>query len=123
VKATSPSSEVEQMVSASLQKDGEGMADPQKDVVMCIMLAKHLAPESEAKWVPPHEFSYPSDEEIMPNPKASFTKMILPRLGHVRSWFRGSERNHILKKMQMLLHRASASLRGEVHCLMATKSL
>lgn len=36
-------------------------------------------------------FSYPSDEQIMPNLKKCFKKAFLPRLGHVRSWFKGSE--------------------------------
>ena len=61
---------------------------------MCTALAAHSGDDSKMEWVPPmvtHEFSYPSDEEITPNPKANFKKAFLPRLGHVRSWFRGGE--------------------------------
>ena len=69
------------------------MVETEKDVAMCTMAATHTASESEANWVPPpvtHEFSYPFDEEIVPNPRVRFTKTILPRLSHVRSWFRGA---------------------------------
>jgi hypothetical protein len=74
--------------------NGKDDAEAQRDVVMCTMSATHSAPESEAKWVPPpvtQEFGYPSDEEIVPNPKANFTRAILPHLGQVRSWFKSSE--------------------------------
>jgi hypothetical protein len=38
-----------------------------------------------------HEFSYTSDEEIVPNPKVSFSKKgLLLDLGKVRKWFKGS---------------------------------
>jgi hypothetical protein len=44
--------------------------------------------------VPPqvtHEFSYPSDEEIVPNPKVSFSKKgLIPDIGKVHKWFKGS---------------------------------
>jgi hypothetical protein len=52
---------------------------------MCTNLVAHSRDESEREWVPPtatDEFSYPSDEEIMPNPKANFKKSLLPRLGY-----------------------------------------
>jgi hypothetical protein len=60
---------------------------------MCTNLVACSRDESATEWVPPtvtHEFSYPSDEEIMPNPKANFKKSLLPRLGHVHSWFKGA---------------------------------
>jgi hypothetical protein len=54
-----------------------------------------LAEQSDGlKWVPlqvTHEFSYPSNEEIVLNPKVSFSKKgLLPDLGKVHKWFKGS---------------------------------
>ena len=89
-----PPNGVEQVADASSPKEDKAMEEPQKNVVMCTALVAHSVHESDAKWVPPpvtHEFSYPSDEEITPNPKASFTTALLPRLGQVRSWFKGVE--------------------------------
>jgi hypothetical protein len=62
------------------------------DVAMCVST---LSKQSDGhKWVPPqvtHVFSYPLDEEIVPNPKVSFSKKgLLPDLGKVRKWFKGS---------------------------------
>jgi hypothetical protein len=65
-----------------------------KDTVMCGTLTTHTEHTHHENWVPPpveQEFSYPSDEEIMPNPKASFSKDFL-KLGKVRGWFKGSEK-------------------------------
>jgi hypothetical protein len=50
--------------------------------------------ESSNGWRPPHitqEFGYPSNEEIVPNTKLDYRKTFLPRLGHVRAWFKGVE--------------------------------
>ena len=66
-----------------------------KDTVMCGTLTAHAEHDSRENWVPPpvqKDFSYPSDEEIMPNPKASFSKNFLQHLGKVRGWFKGSEK-------------------------------
>jgi len=63
----------------------------QANVAMCTALAAHSRDDSKMERVSPmvnHEFSYPSDEEITPNPKVNFKKTFLARLGHVRSWFR-----------------------------------
>jgi hypothetical protein len=58
------------------------------DVTMCGTLSTLSEQSDGLKWVPPqvtHEFSYPSDEEIVPNPKVSFSKKgLLPDLGKVR---------------------------------------
>jgi hypothetical protein len=58
------------------------------DVAMCGTLSTLSEQSDGHKWVPPqvtHEFSYPSDEEIVPNPKVSFSKKgLLPDLGKVR---------------------------------------
>ena len=64
----------------------------QANVAMCTALAAHSRDDSKMERVSPmvnYEFSYPSDEEITPNPKVNFKKTFLARLGHVRSWFRG----------------------------------
>jgi len=66
----------------------------EKNLAPCGTLAVRPGMESSDGWQPPevtHEFGYPSDEEIVPNPKADFKKAFLPRLGHVRSWFKGGE--------------------------------
>jgi hypothetical protein len=84
---------VEPTTLASLRGEKEKMEEVQKNTVMCTNLVARSRDESEMEWVPPtvtHEFSYPSDEEIMPNPKANFKRSLLPRLGHVRSWFKGT---------------------------------
>lgn len=61
---------------------------------MCTTLAAHSGDDSKMEWVPPnvtHDFTYPSDEEIAPNLKASFKGAFLPRLGHVCLWFKGAD--------------------------------
>jgi hypothetical protein len=64
------------------------------DVAMCGTLSTLSEQSDGHKWVPPqgtHEFSYPSDEEIVPSPKVSFSKKgLLPDLGKVRKQFKGS---------------------------------
>jgi hypothetical protein len=64
------------------------------DVAMCGTLSTLSEQSGGHKWVPPqvtHEFSYPSNEEIVLNPKVSFSKKgLLPDLGKVRKWFKGS---------------------------------
>lgn len=47
-----------------------------------------------SNWAPPRitqELSYPSDEEIAPNPKADFRKTIIPSFGLVRSLFKSND--------------------------------
>jgi len=64
------------------------------DVAMCSALTVHSEHEENPNWVPPpitHDFSYPSDEEIVPNSKADFSKGLLPKLGRVRNWLKGSK--------------------------------
>jgi len=64
------------------------------DVAMCSALTVHSEHEKNPNWVPPpvtHDFSYPSGEEIVPNPKADFSKGLLPKLGKVRNWLKGSK--------------------------------
>ena len=49
---------------------------PKEDVAMCVALTAHSRLKSKETWVPPpvtHDFTYPSDEEIQVNPRASFT--------------------------------------------------
>ena len=90
--------------------DVVNMIEPQKDVAMCTVAA-HSAPESNAEWVPPPvtlELAYPSDEEIVPNPKASFTKAIFPRFRQVYSWFKGSG-EHMNSSSPMLQEDTSTS--------------
>lgn len=85
---------VEQDVRTSSRKMEKTSGEDQENVAMCTALAARLRDDSKMQWVPPkvtHEFTYPSDEEITPNPKASFKKTFLPRLGHVRSWFKGAD--------------------------------
>jgi hypothetical protein len=64
------------------------------DVAMCGALSTLSEQRDGLKWVPPqvtHEFSYPSDEEIIPNPKVSLSKKgLLHDLGKVHKWFKGS---------------------------------
>ena len=58
-----------------------------KDTVICGTLSERDEHIHQENWVPPpveKEFSYPSDEEIVPNPKASFSKDFL-HLGKVRN--------------------------------------
>jgi hypothetical protein len=46
-------------------------------IVMCTSLVAHSGDEFKIEWILPrvtHEFSYPSDEKIMPNLKANFSK-------------------------------------------------
>ena len=65
-----------------------------KNLALCGTLAVCPRLETNDGWQPPrvtHEFGYPSDEEIVPNPKANFKKNFLPRLGHVRSWFKSTD--------------------------------
>ena len=86
------SKEMPQLVqeSDSLMKDASAndVIATSNDVAMCSTLPM-LFPEQRdgPTWVPPkvtHEFSYPSDEEIVPNPKAYFSKKgLLPKLGKV----------------------------------------
>jgi hypothetical protein len=75
-------------------KDADNMKGADNDVVLCGTLSALSEQSDDPKWAPPqvtHEFSYPSDEEIVPNPKASYSKRgLLPNLGKVRKWFRGS---------------------------------
>lgn len=47
-----------------------------------------------SNWAPPRitqELSYPSDQEIAPNPKADFRKTIIPSFGLVRSLFKSND--------------------------------
>jgi hypothetical protein len=64
------------------------------DVAMCGTLSTLSKQSDGLKWVPPqvtYEFSYPLDEEIVLNPKVSLSKKgLLPDLGKVRKWFKGS---------------------------------
>jgi hypothetical protein len=49
----------------------------------CGTTSTHAEHEDDLIWVPPqvtHDFSYPSDEEIVPNPKATFSNGSLPKL-------------------------------------------
>lgn len=73
------------------QKMGsENREETQENIVMCGALVAHSEIESSAVWVPPpvtQELTYPSDEEIIPNPRVNFSKTFLPRLNQVRSWF------------------------------------
>jgi hypothetical protein len=70
-----------------------GEDEAKKNTTSCGTLAVRSRDE-EAGWQPPsvtHEFTYSSDEEIVPNPTANFSRALLPGLGHVRSWFKGAE--------------------------------
>jgi hypothetical protein len=64
------------------------------DIAMCGTLSTLSEQSDGLKWVSSqvtHEFSYPSDEEIVLNSKVSFSKKgLLPDLGKVRKWFKGS---------------------------------
>jgi hypothetical protein len=91
--AASALDEVKQDVRASPHKQ-KMSKEGQDNVAMCTALAAHSGCDSKMEWVPPRvtqDFSYPSDEEITPNLKASFKKAFLPRLGHVRSRFKGAD--------------------------------
>ena len=49
---------------------------PKEDMAMCAALTARSKGKSKVTWVPPpvtHDFTYPSDEEIQVNPRASFT--------------------------------------------------
>jgi hypothetical protein len=55
----------------------------------CGTTSAHSKCEDDPTWVPPqvtHNFSYPSDEEIVPNPKATFSNGLLSK---VRPWSKG----------------------------------
>ena len=100
----------EQSNGIAIQTGGDGL-DPMKetnshdsdananeaansDVAMCSTLMVNSEYEKTPNWVPSpvtHDFSYPSDEEIDPNPKADFSKGLLPELGKVRNWLKGSK--------------------------------
>jgi hypothetical protein len=76
---------------AMAPKDNENTTS---DVVMCGTLTAHSEVDHDENWVPPlviKEFSYPSDEEIVPNPKMPFPRTFLPNLGKVRGWFKGPD--------------------------------
>jgi hypothetical protein len=78
---------------ANLQQEADEVAK-EKNLALCGTMAVHPRLKQDDGWKPPqvtHEFGYPSDEEIVPNPKANFKKAFLPRLGPVRSWFKGAE--------------------------------
>jgi hypothetical protein len=54
-------------------------------------MTAHSEHEDDRIWVLPqvtHDFSYPSDEEIVPNPKAAFFNGLLPKVHH---GFKGSD--------------------------------
>ena len=75
-----------------VKKDAEGGAE--KNMASCGTLGVRTRNDEDDGWQPPnvtHDFTYPSDEEIVPNPKANFRTTLLPRLDHVRSWFKGAE--------------------------------
>lgn len=84
--------------SPRVEQLGEGVAHEEKapyhgNVAMCTVMAACSRGESRMGWVPPkvtHDFSYPSDEEIIPNPKVNFKKTLLPRPDRFRSWFKGA---------------------------------
>ncbi|KAK8457021.1 hypothetical protein SEVIR_3G115951v4 [Setaria viridis] len=86
---------VEQIVRASHRGEKKKKSgEDSRSVVMCTNLVARSGDKSKTEWVPPkvtHDFSYPSDEEIKPNPKANFKKAFMPRLGHMRSSFKGAE--------------------------------
>lgn len=90
-----PPPKVEQDREAILHQEVEGHKETrEKNLALCGTLIVRPRFGSIGEWKPPpvtHEFGYPSDEEIVPNPKADFRKTFLPRLGHVRSWFKGAE--------------------------------
>jgi hypothetical protein len=64
------------------------------DVAMCGTLSTLSEQSDGLKCVPPqvtHECSYPKVCQIVSNPKVSFSKKgLLPNLGKVRKWFKGS---------------------------------
>ncbi|KAM0901363.1 hypothetical protein ACQ4PT_020050 [Festuca glaucescens] len=76
------------------QKAEDEKVSSEKNLALCGTVAVRPRLEQNEEWKPPqvtHEFDYPSDEEIVPNPKADFKMAFLPRLGHVRSWFKGAD--------------------------------
>ncbi|KAK1653685.1 hypothetical protein QYE76_071490 [Lolium multiflorum] len=78
----------------SRQKAEEEKVSSEKNLALCGTVAVRPRLEQNEEWKPPqvtHEFDYPSDEEIVPNPKADFKMAFLPRLGHVRSWFKSAD--------------------------------
>ncbi|KAK1665875.1 hypothetical protein QYE76_054034 [Lolium multiflorum] len=78
----------------SRHKTAEEKVSSEKNLALCGTVAVRPRLEQNEEWKPPqvtHEFDYPSDEEIVPNPKADFKMVFLPRLGHVRSWFKGAD--------------------------------
>jgi hypothetical protein len=84
---------VEQEVKASPPQEAGGENDGEKNIASCGTLAVRSRLDEDKGWQPPnvtHDFTYPSDEEIVPNPRANFRATLLPRLDHVRSWFKGA---------------------------------
>jgi len=91
---TSPQGDEKIGDDALQQGDGKEKEATKKNLALCGTVAVRPRLEPNDGWQPPqvtHEFGYPSDEEIVPNPKADFKKAFLPRLGHVRSWFKGTD--------------------------------
>jgi hypothetical protein len=85
---------VEQEVKASPPQDVGGENDGEKNIGSSGTLAVRSRLDEDEGWQPPnftHDFTYPSDEEIVPNPRANFRSTLLPRLDHVRSWFKSAE--------------------------------
>lgn len=88
-----PPERVDQGARPTSPQGAERKKETEKNMASCGTLALRSRLEEDGSWQPPHvthNFSYPSDEEIVPNPKANFRATLLPRLGHVRSWFRGA---------------------------------
>jgi hypothetical protein len=52
--------------------EGEGKKKPTDNAVMCSMVEVHLSQDVDSDWEPPvitQELTYPSDDEIVPNPQ------------------------------------------------------
>ena len=94
---SSPTKETEQAVLTAHQsgeqskrmqvKDTEHGSTSPIQMALCGTTSTHAEYEDDLIWVPPqviHDFSYPSDEEIVPNPKATFSNGSLLKL-HRRS--------------------------------------
>ena len=90
-----PSERMDQDGEAQAQQEAEKAKEStEKNLALCGTLGVQPSEGSSNGWRPPaitEEFDYPSEEEIVPNPKADFQRTFLPRLGHVRAWFRGAE--------------------------------
>jgi hypothetical protein len=74
------------------------------DVATCSALTVHSEHEENPNCVPPpitHDFSYPSDEEIVPNPKVDFSKGLFLKLEKYTIGSRGPE----IKDMGLCHHR------------------